>query len=76
MWTESKYPGFGRGARYADRRDVGMPLLKVCTTAHLHSELADLSPRRVVALGELAYERLSRVVPEEEWQNAARISQT
>jgi hypothetical protein len=63
-WTEPKYPGFGRKAQRKDRCDVGMPLLRVCTTAHLGGELADLMPRRVVALGELAYEGLCHVVPD------------
>jgi hypothetical protein len=63
-WTKAKYPGFGRESCSQDRLDIGMPLLRFCATTHLAGELADLAPRRVVALGELAYEGLCHLFPE------------
>ncbi len=63
-WTEAKYPGFGRGAKPEERRDVGEPLLAACAQVHLGEELDSLSPRRVCALGELAYEALRCLYPD------------
>jgi hypothetical protein len=57
-WTKARYPGFGRKARLTDRIDLGLPLLRFCVSTHLGKELSELRPRRVIALGELAYEGL------------------
>lgn len=63
-WTKAKYPGFGRGAKFKDRREIGEPLLRACTQTHLADELNQLAPKLVCALGELAYEALRCVYPE------------
>jgi hypothetical protein len=63
-WTKAKYPGFGRGAKRMERTTLGVPLLKTCAGAHLGDELGHLRPRRVVALGELAYEGLCHLFPD------------
>lgn len=63
-WTEAKYPGFGRGAKAQERRDIGEPLLRACAQMHLGKELESLSPKRVCALGELAYEALRCLYPD------------
>lgn len=60
-WSAAKFPGFGRGATPTDRRERGEPLLKACAAAHLSNELADLDPRKICALGEVAYCALREV---------------
>lgn len=54
-WTAAKFPGFGRKATRDARRERGEPLLRACVKTHLDRELDGLEPKRICALGELAY---------------------
>ena len=58
-WTESKFPGFGRGATTREGRDkkekIGIPLIKSCVGTHLEEELNTLEPQKVCALGEVPF---------------------
>ncbi|MBI3825584.1 MAG: hypothetical protein HY294_06295 [Candidatus Rokubacteria bacterium] len=63
-WAKAKYPGFGRGAVPRDRRNIGEPLARACAAAHLCEELRRLAPKRVCALGELAYCALRALQPD------------
>jgi hypothetical protein len=54
-WTSARYPGFGRKAVRRDRHEIGEPLLRACAAAHLETELSNLQPASICALGELAY---------------------
>ena len=54
-WTEAKFPGFGRGAKTGERKEVGIPLIKSCVHNHLEEELNTLAPQKVCALGEVPF---------------------
>ena len=54
-WIRAQYPGFGRKAVRRERHEIGEPLLRACATAHLETELSNLQPASICALGELAY---------------------
>jgi hypothetical protein len=54
-WTKTKYPGFGRNASKEERDKVGLPLLRACADTHLHTELEQLRPAKVCALGQVPY---------------------
>jgi len=63
-WTDSRFPGFGRGRKRGDRTSLGEPLLRACVRTHLLDELDRLQPKRVVALGELPYLALRTRFPQ------------
>jgi hypothetical protein len=54
-WTMAKFPGFGRDARKEDRDIVGLPLVRACAGTHLRTELENLKPAKVCALGQVPY---------------------
>lgn len=66
-WTESKFPGFGRGATTREGRDkkekVGIPLIKSCVSTHLEEELNTLEPQKVCGLGEVPFIGLCELFP-------------
>lgn len=60
-WTESAFPGFGRGRKRGERSRVGLPLLRACARLHLTKEFRDLNPQCVCALGEVAFLALTEI---------------
>lgn len=60
-WTRSTFPGFGRSRERGDRSRVGLPLLRACAWLHLATDLRNLDPQCVCALGEVAFFALAEV---------------
>ena len=63
-WTEAVFPGFGQNSDPAEWSSRGAPLLRACVASHLGTELRQLAPERVCALGQLAYRALRVLSPQ------------